>query len=443
MGLFPFFAEMALLTVSVFLSIVYAGIMLTYLYGWRALPEWQIPEGWEPATKVSVVIPARNEAANIRTCLNSILGGSYPLHLLEIIVVDDFSEDATAETVGSLQSAVGSKQFAVCSWQLADRGPFVRLLLLADLLPPEARLSANKKKAIEIGIAHATGELIATTDADCVAPVDWLRLVVSRFNPIPGLSPNGRGVRDNITEKPTSPLPSGVGPGVGLLAAPVAFHREQNLLQRFQSLDFLGLMGITGAGIRLGFQRMGNGANLAYHKAVFEAVGGFAGNDNVASGDDMFLIQKVAARWPGSVFFLKNPAATVLTEAPASWRSFLQQRLRWGTKNAALPEWPVRLVLLAVFLFCSSILINSVLAFLALIGFLSNSILLLTILLGQILAKATFDYVFLREMCYFFNRKDLLRWFIPSFFLHILYVSLLGTASIFFRKYEWKGRWAR
>lgn len=262
-------------------------------------------------------------------------------------------------------------------------------------------------------------------------------------NPTPSPSPNGRGVRDNITEKLASPLPSGEGPGVGLLAAPVAFHREQNLLQRFQSLDFLGLMGITGAGIRLGFQRMGNGANLAYSKAVFEAVGGFAGNDNVASGDDMFLIQKVAARWPGSVFFLKNPAATVLTEAPASWRSFLQQRLRWGTKNAALPEWPVRLVLLAVFLFCSSILINSVLAFLALIGFLSNSILLLTILLGQILVKAAFDYVFLREMCYFFNRKDLMRWFIPSFFLHILYVSLLGAASIFFRKYEWKGRWAR
>ena len=433
MGLFPFFAEMALLTVSVFLSIVYAGIMLTYLYGWRALPEWQIPESWEPVTKVSVVIPARNEAANIGTCLNSILGGSYPLDLLEIIVVDDFSEDVTTETVGSWQLAVGSRQLAV-------EKPGLLLIRLADLLPKEARLSANKKKAIEIGIAHATGELIVTTDADCVAPVDWLRLVVSRFTPTPGPSPNGRGVRDNITGKLTSPLSSGEGPGV--LAAPVAFHREQNLLQRFQSLDFLGLMGITGAGIRLGFQRMGNGANLAYSKAAFEAVGGFAGNDNLASGDDMFLIQKVAARWPGSVFFLKNSAATVLTEAPPSWRSFLQQRLRWGTKNEALPEWPVRLVLLAVLLFCSSILINSVLAFLALIGFLSNSM-LLTILLVQILVKAAFDYVFLREMCCFFNRKDLLRWFVPSFFLHILYVALLGTASIFFRKYEWKGRQAR
>ena len=202
-------------------------------------------------------------------------------------------------------------------------------------------------------------------------------------------------------------------------------------------------MGITGAGIRLGFQRMGNGANLAYPKSVFEAVGGFAGNDNLASGDDMFLIQKVAARWAGSIFFLKNPAVTVLTEAPTSWRSFFQQRLRWGTKNAVLPEWPVRLVLLAVFLFCWSILINSVLALLSAAGLFAGSTLIMTILLVQIFVKSAFDYVFLREMCRFFNREDLLRWFVPSFFMHVLYIALIGIASVFFKKYAWKSRRVR
>jgi len=54
--------------------------------------------------------------------------------------------------------------------------------------------------------------------------------------------------------------------------------------------------------------------------------------------------------------------------------------------------------------------------------------------------KAFFDYIFLREMCRFFKREDLLRWFVPSFFLHTLYVPLVGTASLFLRKYEWKGR---
>jgi glycosyltransferase involved in cell wall biosynthesis len=371
---------MFLASASILLTIAYTALLLAYLRGWQALPEWQIPDDFVPKTKVSVVVAARNEAANIEACLRSVLEGSYPANLLEIIVVDDFSEDETCEIV-------------------ARNFPAVHLLHLRDLLPPAFQFSANKKKAIEIGIAHATGEFIATTDADCLAPKDWLRFLASVCE-----------VRE-----------------VKIVCAPVAFHREQNLFQRFQSLDFLGLMGITGAGIQLSWQRMGNGANLAYPKAVFEGVGGFSNNEDKASGDDMFLIQKVAAQWPHSIFFLKNPAATVLTEAKSDLVSFFQQRLRWGTKNAALPEWPVRLSLLAVFLFCWSIWLNMLLKNGSLIVF-------------QLLVKAVFDFILLREMCRFFKREDLLRWFAPSFFLHTLYIPLVGAASLFLKKYEWKGR---
>ena len=387
---------MTLLTVSFFLATVYAAVLFFYLKGWRACPEWRIPEGFEPDIQVSVIIPARNEAANIGACLQAIAAGSYPPGLLEIIVVDDFSDDDTAETV--------------LQWREGQNSPVVRLIRLSDLSPA----GAGKKKALETGIAAATGTLIVTTDADCVAPEDWLRWVVSRFHPV---TPDGNSE-------------------VGLLIAPVAFHREQNLLQRFQSLDFLGLMGITGAGIQTGFQRMGNGANLAFPKAVFEEVGGYSGNENLASGDDMFLIRKIALRYPEGIFFLKNAAATVLTEARPDLRSFFQQRLRWGTKNAAFPEWPVRLVLLAVFLFCWSILINSVLA-------IAGQVQAQAALLFQLGIKAFADYIFLREMCRYFKREDLLRWFVPSFFLHTLYIPLVGVASLFLKKYKWKGRRVR
>jgi len=56
----------------------------------------------------------------------------------------------------------------------------------------------------------------------------------------------------------------------------------------------------------------------------------------VALSDDLFLAQKIAKRWPESVIFLKNKAACVRTEAPANGRAFWQPRLRCGTKNAAL-----------------------------------------------------------------------------------------------------------
>ncbi len=401
--------------------------MAVYFRGWRALPEWQIPEGFEPRTRVSVVIPARDEAANINECLSSIIQGSYPPDLLEIIVIDDFSEDGTAEQVLSFQAA-------------ATGSSAIRLIRLSEVLPPEARQGANKKKALETGIAQARGTLIVTTDADCVAPEDWLRLMVSRFHPTPLAEVGKVGQYVNLTTfKKLSNLDRSPE-GVGLLAAPVVFHREHNLFQRFQSLDFLGLMGISGAGIYCGFQRMGNGANLAFPKSVFEAVGGYSGNEHLSSGDDMFLVQKIARHYPGSVFFLKNRGAAVMTTAKPDVRSFFQQRLRWGTKNAALPEWPVRLVLLTVFLFCWSILICAVWAVISLPA---GHATVFSALLFQVAAKALCDYVFLREMCGYFGRKDLMRWFLPSFLLHTLYIPPAGAASLFLKKYEWKGRIVR
>lgn len=386
---------------SILLTGFYAALMAVYLRGWRALPECRMREGWEPASMVTVLIPARNEADNISTCLHAILSGSYPAHLLEVIVIDDHSEDHTAQIV----------------LEIAQTTPIVRLLRLSDFTAPEAVFS-HKKKAIETGVAHARGAIIVTTDADCVAPRDWLRWVVYGFNGPPGPS------------------------GVGVLTAPVAFDRERNLLQRFQSLDFMGLMGITGAGIQLGWQRMGNGANLAYRKSVFEEVGGFEGNENMASGDDMFLIQKVAARYPEGIAFLKNPLATVLTEAKPDWPSFWQQRLRWGSKNAALSEWPVRLALLTVFLFCWSIVLNAVwLLWVCLMPGTNDAwIITCSLLLFQLLVKSSADRRFLGEMCVWFGRQDLLRWFWPSFFLHIGYIALVGMASLFFKNYTWKGR---
>ncbi|MBC7776590.1 MAG: glycosyltransferase [Phycisphaerae bacterium] len=391
------------------IAIAYAALLLAYRWGWRALPERGLSEGFEPQTTITLLIPARNEAENIGLCLRSVLDGTYPPNLLEIIVLDDFSEDETVELVHQLPESLellGSSISSIC---------------LADHLPPEARFTPNKKKAIELGVAQATGEIIVTTDADCIVPKEWLFLIASAFE----------------------------NPQTQIVCAPVAFHREKNLLQRFQSLDFLGLMGITGAGHQMGWHTMANGANLAFRKQVFEAVGGYAGNKHLASGDDMFLVQKVAARWPDSVTFLKSLEATVLTEAVPTWRAFWQQRLRWGTKNAALPSWPLRLSLLTVFLFCWSIWVNLAwgIAY-TLVGVLANnqaavvSVLAnsLWVFLFQITVKAFFDYFFLSEMCRFFKREDLLRWFLPSFFLHTAYIALLGTASIFSKKYEWKGR---
>ena len=113
---------------------------------------------------------------------------------------------------------------------------------------------------------------------------------------------------------------------------------ERNLLERFQSLDFCGMMGITGAGIHKKYLLMGNGANLAYEKAVFEEVGGFEGIDHLASGDDILLMQKIAKVYPEQLVFVKNLEAVINTTAQPTWRAFIQQRVRWASKSAQYPQ---------------------------------------------------------------------------------------------------------
>ena len=223
---------------------------------------------------------------------------------------------------------------------------------------------------------------------------------------------------------------SGFGAGFGSLAVPMMAmavtvpEAAAILMPVLLVMDVLGMAGITGAGMHLGLHRMGNGANLAYQKSAFEQVGGYAGNRHIASGDDMFLLQKMAAEWPDGVAFLKNPQATVLTTAQSSWKAFWRQRLRWGGKNAALPEWPIRLILLAILLGCWSIWLG--IAFWAL-GWVSGFV-----LLGQILLKAGADYWLLSTLATYFGRRDLLRWFWPSLVLHTAYVALIGLASVWY-----------
>ncbi len=383
---FPYFALAAL-----GLATYYVLLMERYHHHWQSLPAWEIPPNYQAQTFISIIIPARNEAANIEECLQSVLSQNFPADRYEILLIDDHSTDQTPELVEAL----------------AQQHPQLRLLRLRDL-QLDAQELAFKKKAIEWGISQAKGELLLTTDADCRVPPDWLRLMASYY-------------------EDQAPV---------FIAAPVNFDREQSAFERFQSLDFIGMMGITGAGIHGAFQHMCNGANLAYTKTAFHAVNGFQGIDQKASGDDMLLLQKLAHRFPGQIAFLKNPAATVRTPAMPTIRQFLNQRLRWASKSRDYPEWQVTLRLALVFFFCWSIILNAVFAFYW--GWPGWCLLVLLLIL-----KNVADYRFLRTMSQYFQRRDLLPSFASSAWYHLWYIAVVGLLANVKRRYEWKGREVR
>ena len=78
---------------------------------------------------------------------------------------------------------------------------------------------------------------------------------------------------------------------------------------------------------------MCNGANLAYTKTLFKAINGFEGNTNIASGDDVFLLEKAIKRNKNTVHYLKNTDATVFTKPVKNYSALISQRKRWASKT--------------------------------------------------------------------------------------------------------------
>ncbi len=370
---------------SMALMIGYAILIFRYVKYWQSLPFWSIPENWSPKTSVSIIVPARNESEHVIPCLESILFQNYPAGLLEIIIVDDHSEDDTSKKVNDL---------------IAQK-PDLKISLLESK-------GSGKKAALETGINRANGALIVTTDADCLVPENWLNFLVSFY------------------EKQ----------GSKFIAAPVNFHKEESLLEKFQSLDYMGMMLITGAGIHGKFGWMSNGANLAYPKAVFEELGGFSGIDQVASGDDMLFMQKVVEKYPAQIGFIKNKEATVLTQAKPTWVSFLQQRIRWASKTGAYRQPQLVGTQAFVFLYCAFIFLGIPVIFTGV-----NHVLLS--FMGLILVKYITDFFFLKRACNFFNRDELMKAFLMAEWMHTVYIFLTGLASVFSKKHSWKGRKVR
>ncbi len=366
-------------------ALSYIIAMLACTYGWMRLPRFEASKHNNHTTTISILIAARNEAENIESCLKSIEKQSYPKDLFEVIVINDHSEDATFE----LAKATNISNLRVL--QLADYG-----------------VKGSKKKAIETGVGEAKGKLIVTTDADCVVQPDWLRLIAEYYE----------------MHQPK------------LIAAPVNFYHEKNTFERCQSLDFLGLMAVTGAGIELKQISMCNGANLIYERAVFHEVEGFKGIDQLASGDDMLLMQKIALKYPDGIAYLKNTDATVFTFAKEDWKSFISQRVRWASKMNAYKEFTITAVLIMVFFFCCNIPLS-----LLLIPFLPK--IAIPMFLIQCLLKTILDFTLLYKISDFFNRKDLLKVGFPAFWFHVSYVVLVGVLASVLYNYEWKGRYVR
>ncbi len=253
---------------------------------------------------VTIIIPFRNEAEVLLNNYKAIKSLSYPPEKLEVIYIDDNSTD------GSYDLLCGSIS-----------GGNIKVLKSSS-----GKMNAGKKKLIEQAVEKAEGDLIFLTDADCLPPQGWLITMLKYFNE-----------------------------NTAMVSGMVSFAESRNFWEKFASLEFAGLM-LCGAGlIGVNNPKLCSSANLAFRKEVFQKIGGYSGNNNLASGDDEFLMQKIASSKKYEIDFCFDKNAMVITEPNKGLKNFIEQRSRWASKGFYYDDKLFVLNLLLIFLFYFSL----------------------------------------------------------------------------------------
>lgn len=267
--------------IAIATGIIWALSVLTLALGLGRLAQ----ASTEDRPTVALLVAARNEEQCIADCLDSLIAQDYPSDLLEVVVINDSSEDRTADIV---------KQYAEYGVRLLEAGH-----------PSED--IAPKKNALMTGIRETEGEIIVVTDADCTPPKGWISGIIKQFT----------AETDAVVG--FSPLHSN-----GLVGAICRFDGFINAV-------------VSAGTIGLNFPTTAVGRNFAYRRAVWESVDGFGDTAEGASGDDDLLLQRISANG-GKVTFSTDPATFVPATSQSSISAWMRMKRRhWsaGTRYKA------------------------------------------------------------------------------------------------------------
>lgn len=360
------------------LFLFYGSLIGAFIYGFDNLETFKVNDK-APNIKFSIVIPFRNEAENLSALIKSIKALNYPISHFEILFIDDNSTDNSVEII----TRNLEKNWMILNNQKNTKSP--------------------KKDAITIAISNAKFNWIITTDADCILPENWL----STFNAF-------------ILKNDYS-----------LIAAPVKYYNLKTFLDYFQNLDFISLIGTTIGSFGIKKPFIANGANLAYKKSFFNELQGFNDNTKIASGDDVFLLQKAIKAKPEEVSYLKSEAVIVSTKPQYSWSSLISQRIRWASKSTNYKN------VFSIFIGFTVLLMNAlivIMTILLIIGFIKSYI-----LFSFILLKIMIDFLLIYRTSAFLSHKISVFYYLISSLIYPFFISYIVILSTF-KNYDWKER---
>ena len=363
-------------------TLYYAWFILRARHGLRPA---EVSGTVHDSPRVSVVVAARNEEADLPECLGALAAQDYPGSSVEFIIVDDGSTDATASIVQKLM----------------QQDPRFRLLRLEKQTTHQpSRKRGRKPEALAAGIDHATGDIIAITDADCRPVSTWIRSLTTRLSD-----------------------------GVVYAVGPVVEQHRGTFFSALRSLEILGLTGMAGGRIGIGRPLNSLGGNLAFRKEAYRKTGGF--DYHKVKSDEETMMHRILQDRIGRVAFVADRTARVTTTSPATLRGFWNQRKRWGSMHGRFDDKTILVEL-------SFLYVSLLLPAWALCGLLFFPGLWPWVA-GFFLVKTFVDWRMLRTCSRLFGEPFSPAVFVVAETFHTFYIIIVSAFAQFSR-YTWKDR---
>ncbi len=235
---------------------------------------------------VSVIVAARNEEENILRCMKSLDKIDYPESKLQILMVDDRSTDKTGNIIENF---------------ILDKPKFTKIETKKEI----GRLK-GKTNALANALEIATGEIILTTDADCVVVPTWIKATVSYY-------------QDDV--------------------AMVNGFTTQTANSHFtgmQAIDFIYLLIVAAGTINLKTPLSCIGNNMSYRKKAYLEVGGYE-NLPFSVTEDFNLLMAINKLNKYKIIYPLDKEALVTSSACKNMSALYHQKKRWAVGGVKAP----------------------------------------------------------------------------------------------------------
>jgi cellulose synthase/poly-beta-1,6-N-acetylglucosamine synthase-like glycosyltransferase len=242
---------------------------------------------YEELPFASIVVAARNEEKNIAQCLVSLNKLTYPEGKLEIIIVDDFSEDSTGKIIDEY---------------IKDKPQFKKIT------PDNNSLLIGKVNAVASAINIAVGEIILLTDADCEVNPSWAATLASYYG-------NDVGVVNGFT-----------------------IINSNSIFSAIQGIDLVFLIAAASGTINMNYPVSCIGNNMSFRKQAYLDTGGYE-KFPFSVTEDFILLHKISDLKKYKIIYPLLKESIIISKPCAGMKELISQKKRWGRGGITAPKF--------------------------------------------------------------------------------------------------------